>query len=205
MSRNRLWETAHKFAKRLPPLMSINRNPGAPERPLANSYWVINGRLLGGEHPGGVEAADMPGRLRRLREAGIQCYVDLTEHGEHIEYRHLLSRNFDVYTRFAIPDTSVPARISQTREILSSIHGALAQGRGVYVHCLAGIGRTGLILGCFLADEARNGRSALSRLNQLWRQSARAATWPRIPQTAEQADYIRRWPALRSLDENRSA
>jgi hypothetical protein len=33
----------------------------------------------------------------------------------------------------------------------------------------------------------------------LWRQSARAASWPRVPQTSEQADYIRRWPKLRQL------
>jgi len=33
-------------------------------------------------------------------------------------------------------------------------------------------------------------------LNRLWRQSERAAIWPRVPQTAEQADYIRRWAAF---------
>jgi hypothetical protein len=31
-------------------------------------------------------------------------------------------------------------------------------------------------------------------LNRLWRQSERAKSWPKVPQTAQQADYVRRWP-----------
>ena len=84
-------------------------------------------------------------------------------------------------------------------QILSQIRGALSLGRCVYVHCRAGIGRTGLVIGCFLAEEEGNGKSALKRLNRLWQQSARADSWPRVPQTREQADYIRRWLTLRDL------
>jgi hypothetical protein len=52
------------------------------------------------------------------------------------------------------------------------------------------------VIGCFLADEESNGKTALKTLNRLWRQSERAASWPKVPQTAEQVDYIRRWPKL---------
>jgi hypothetical protein len=47
-----------------------------------------------------------------------------------------------------------------------------------------------------LAEEERDGKAAIKRLNRLWRQSARADTWPKVPQTPEQADYIRHWPQL---------
>jgi Protein-tyrosine phosphatase len=110
----------------------------------------------------------------------------------------LLSKRAE-YLRSSIVDTSVPHNVSQTRELLSKIRTALAEKRCIYVHCRAGIGRTGLIIGCYLAEEEPDGQAALERLNLLWRQSARSAAWPTVPQTAEQADYIRRWPKLRQL------
>jgi protein-tyrosine phosphatase len=78
--------------------------------------------------------------------------------------------------------------------LLSDIQAALASGRCVYVHCRAGIGRTGLVVGCFLAEEGGDGEAAITQLNRLWQQSERAKSWPNVPQTAEQADYIRQWP-----------
>jgi len=166
--------------------------------PLPNSYWVIPGRLLAGEHPGGRDDAQTRECIGRLLGAGIDYYVDLTEPGEQLDYHHLLPEGA-VYVRSAIVDTSVPYNISQTRALLSTLREALARERSIYVHCRAGIGRTGLIIGCFLAEEGRDGESAIKRLNRLWRQSARAELWPKVPQTAEQADYIRRWPKLRNL------
>lgn len=166
--------------------------------PLPNSYWVVPDRVLAGEYPGALDESEARTRLDRLQKAGIDSFIDLTEEGEIPPYRHLLPDDAE-YQRFAIVDTRVPNNVSQTRELLTAIRGALARGRGVYVHCRAGIGRTGLIIGCFLAEENDSGRAALKALNRLWRQSGRASSWPQIPQTAEQADYIRHWPKLAKL------
>ena len=38
------------------------------------------------------------------------------------------------------------------REILDALDGALAAGRSVYLHCRAGIGRTNLVAGCWIAN-----------------------------------------------------
>jgi hypothetical protein len=168
------------------------------DRPLPNTYWVIPGRLLAGEHPAGVDATASRARLARLHAAGIDTFVDLTEKGEMPAYRQLLPKG-TLYLHSAIADTRVPNNIAQTRELLADIHHALDGGRGVYVHCRAGIGRTGLIIGCFLADQQPNGAAAVKLLNRLWRQSERAHSWPTVPQTAEQADYIRHWPKLGKL------
>ncbi len=170
-----------------------------PDLPLANSYWVIPGRLLAGEYPAVADRAESSSRLGRLRLAGLDTYIDLTEPGERPDYRHFLSKRAE-YLRSAIVDESVPATVAQTRELLAAIRSALACKRSIYVHCRAGIGRTGLLMGCYLAEEERDGEAALERLNLLWRQSARAQHWPRVPQTTEQTDYIRRWPMLRHRD-----
>lgn len=165
------------------------------DRPLPNSYWVIPGRLLAGEHPAAATETEARARLDGLDQAGIDCFVDLTEPGELPEYHHLLPKRTE-YLRSAIVDSGVPGGVSQTQEVLTAIRAALARDRHIYVHCRAGIGRTGLVIGCFLAEEERNGKAGLERLNLLWRQSGRAEDWPRVPQTEEQAAYIRRWPKL---------
>ncbi len=168
------------------------------DRPLANTYWVIPQRILAGEYPGHEHDTEARARLQRLHEAGIDSFIDLTEDGELPPYRQWLPPQAE-YRRFAIADTGVPNNVSQTQEALAAVRDALKRGRSLYVHCRAGIGRTGLIIGCFLADEEANGKAALKILNRLWLQSERAATWRRVPQTAAQADYIIHWPKLAGI------
>jgi hypothetical protein len=163
--------------------------------PLPNSYWVVPGRLLAGEHPFGEDPGDAHDRLARLREAGIDSFIDLTEVGERPNYRLVLPRQAE-YLRFPIRDREVPRDAAQMRELQARIRAALANGRKIYIHCRAGIGRTGVAVGCFLADSGLDGKAALKELNRLWRQSARSEAWPKVPQTPEQAEYITRWAQL---------
>jgi hypothetical protein len=165
--------------------------------PLPNSYWVIAGRLLAGEHPYGMDEADARVRLRRLRDAGINYFIDLTPGDEMPEYRRLLPAGTK-YLRSAIADTDVPHDVTQMQEIQARIRAALTFGRCVYVHCHAGIGRTGTVVGCYLVEKGLDGKAALKQLNLLWRQSARAKSWPKVPQTPEQVEYILRWPGRRN-------
>ena len=166
------------------------------ERPLANSYWVMPGRLLAGEYPAGREAQlGDAGRARvaGLIAAGISCFFDLTEEGECPPYDSLLPPAV-TYLRRSIRDQRVPRRAIQMRRIQDEIAAVLAAGGNAYVHCRAGIGRTGTVAGCFLVEQGRDGTSALAELNTLWTQQCeRAALWPVVPQTLEQAEYIRHW------------
>ena len=167
--------------------------------PLPNSYWVIEGRLLAGEHPCGADESAARERLLQLHAAGIDYFVDLTEADERPSYRALLPRDCD-YLRSAIVDTLVPTTVVQMQELQIQIRNALTRGRGVYVHCRAGIGRTGVAIGCYLVETGLDGKSALKQLNRLWRESERSKFWPEVPQTTEQADYIRQWPRHRTSD-----
>jgi Dual specificity phosphatase, catalytic domain len=166
-------------------------------RPIADCYWVIPGRLLAGEYPIGNDYTDARARLARFREAGINYFIDLTENGEMPAYRHLLQVHTK-YTNSPIADCSVPSGAAQIQGLIAEIRAAIESRRFIYLHCRAGIGRTGLVAGCYLADEGGNGKAAIKELNKLWRQSERSLSWPRVPQTPEQANYIRRWPELKA-------
>lgn len=170
--------------------------------PLPNSHWIEPGRLLAGEHPAGLDDKATRKRLGRLLDAGIDCFIDLTDPGELESYQPLLAAlragAEARYLRRPIRDHGVPASVAAMQEILDALARALAEGRCVYLHCRAGIGRTNLVAGCWLASRGAGGEAALRQLNQAWRGNARARSWPTIPETAEQAEFIRGWGATRT-------
>ncbi len=159
--------------------------------PLPNSYWVLPGRLLAGEHPAGPTPEATRERLGRLLSAGIECFLDLTEPAETVSYDSALPLHIE-YLRKPIPDHGLPGRRAHMVEILDCLHDALRERKPVYVHCRAGIGRTGMVIGCLLAEDGA-GERALEALNDLWRQSERSREWARIPETEAQSEYIRLW------------
>jgi len=163
------------------------------DRPLENSYWVLPGVLLAGEYPTGNSEAQTRARLQCLFDAGIDFFLDLTEAGEKLEYQSRLPPEVE-YRRSAILDASVPQHPAQMHAIQLQLQAALGGGRHVYVHCRAGIGRTATVIGCYLADQGLDGAEALRRLNRLWQACGRALNWPVVPQTREQAEFVRRWP-----------
>jgi len=170
-------------------------------QPLRNCYWVLPGELLAGEHPGGATPEATRERLRRLLAAGIDCFVDLTHASELAGYDVQLPLSVE-YIRKPIGDHSIPDDPGRMAEVLDTLHDALRSGRHVYVHCRAGIGRTGMVVGCLLVERGMSGETALLELNRLWQQSERSKVWVSVPETREQTDYVRHWkprpPALQT-------
>jgi ADP-ribosyl-[dinitrogen reductase] hydrolase len=160
--------------------------------PLPNSYWVEPGRLLAGEHPAGNDAASTRERIDVLVAAGVRAFIDLTEPHELEPYRALLSADVG-YENFPIPDHALPRSPQQMREVQVALERAMGATGVVYVHCRAGIGRTGVTIGCYLREQGESPQGAMVELNRLWQQNARAARWPSIPETQEQEDYVRGW------------
>ncbi len=161
--------------------------------PLPNSYWVFPGRLLAGEHPAGPTEEATRERLEALLAAGIRCFLDLTEPAEAAAYDGTLPLSIE-YQRKPIADHGVPQRREHMIEILDWLRDALRESKPVYLHCRAGIGRTGTVVGCLLAEE-HGGEQALAVLNRLWRQSARSSDWESVPETRAQIEYVRLWTA----------
>ncbi len=169
-----------------------------PPLPIPESYWVIPGRLLAGEYPGGFGEARVRLRMDAFLDAGITAFINLTEDDELPSYEAILrdeaqAYGMDVRVRnFPIRDRDLP-----TREVMSAtldaIAAALDSGCNVYVHCWGGVGRTGLTVGCFLVRRGMTGDEALAQIAQWWEDVPMRASFPRSPETDEQVQFIREW------------
>ena len=163
-----------------------------PAPPLPNTYWALPGLLLAGEHPSGLTPEATRHRLSSLLASGIECFLDLTHPAEIDPYDQALPFQVE-YFRKPIRDHSLPEKREHMVEILDCLHDALGSGRPAYVHCRAGIGRTGMVVGCLLVERGLTGEEALAELARLWQQSERSKFWPNVPETDAQANYVRRW------------
>jgi ADP-ribosylglycohydrolase len=166
---------------------------------------VIPGTLLAGEHPGGGAREETQKRLKLLLSAGVTCFIDLTMPDEMPPYDMDLPMSAE-YIRKPIKDHAVPARREHMLDIQASLDYAVRSGQVVYVHCRAGIGRTGTVVACFLIEHGLSPVDALEDLNRLWQQSARAAAWPHVPETDDQTKFVLSWtPQVESLLRSRVA
>jgi hypothetical protein len=163
----------------------------APPPPLAEAYWVVPGRLMAGPHPGGFRPSLAGERVERLLEAGISYFLNLTEAGEALAYEHQL-RCRARHRRMDIVDFDVPSHRFMT-SVLDEIDRALAAGHNIYLHCYAGLGRTGTVVGCYLVRHGLAGDEALRAIRELRRETAFPDS--PSPQTEEQARMVRRWRA----------
>ncbi len=84
---------------------------------------------------------------------------------------------------------SVPSSENQTIEILDSIKKYIETGAIIYLHCWGGVGRTGVIDGCWLAEHGYPGKAAISRLRVLWKECPKS-NGKKDPETDAQEEYI---------------
>lgn len=161
------------------------------QRLTGDSYWVIPGRCAAGEYPGDRWDDEARKKLAGFAAAGIEVFVDLTEEGEYglNPYAPFLPASVR-HRRFPIPDMDVPTPGHMTA-LLDAIDATLAEGRGVYVHCYGGVGRTGTVVGCWLVRHGLTAEAALERI-AAWRRGIPDGGRP-SPETAEQREFVRRW------------
>jgi len=164
-------------------------------KPIKNCYWVEPGQLLAGEYPRDKDEQSSQDKMNALLDSGVAAFIDLTESDEGLRpYSSLLGSA--THYRFPIRDYSIPECPSLTKNILDTIDSCLERGQTVYVHCWGGIGRTGVIVGCWLARHGYEDEAALARLLELWLQCPKSVNGP-SPETPEQKQYILEWEAGR--------
>ena len=165
-------------------------------KPIKHSYWVIPDKFLAGEYPRDFDEESSICKIKTLIDAGIRTFIDLTEKADNLKpYDYLLKpyNSLDIqHFNFPIKDLSVPSSKKQTIEILGTIKKSIETGKIIYLHCWGGVGRTGVIVGCWLAENGYAGEKALIRLRELWMECAKSRK-RKAPEKELQEDYIMKW------------
>jgi len=136
--------------------------------------------------------------MRALLGVGMTSFIDLTEELEYGRqpYEGLLWEEAArmgrrvAYQRFPIKDLSIPTK-PEMSNVLDAIDAALDTGENVYLHCHAGIGRTGMTVGCYLVRKGLMGDHALMEIARL-----RDGLRYQSPETPEQIDFVRGWTEM---------
>ena len=172
--------------------------------PFPRSYWASSPHLIAGCYPGDKGMEEARAKIAGLLVAGVGLVVNLMEpieighDGSALDpYESLLTEvaaEMGVTARmdrFPIPDMNVPTPALMTA-ILDAIDDAISAGTTVYVHCWGGRGRTGTVVGCWLARHGiATGEAALTRIAEL-RSGVPKAHLP-SPETERQRDMVRGW------------
>jgi len=170
-------------------------------RPIPNSYWATP-LLLACEYPWCPGPAAVRQKIDALLAAGVRTFIDLTEVNELVSYGSYLAKCSETmgledieYHRFPIPDRCLPASLQYMRDILTVLRDNEKRGRKSAVHCRGGIGRTGMVVGCWLVESgvARNGEEALSLIAKEWKTVEKCRRFPHSPETGPQFEFVREY------------
>ena len=165
------------------------------DQPIKNCYWVVPGKFLAGEYPRNADLASSIPKIKALEDAGVTIFIDLTEERDGLEPYVQLLTSAD-HMSFPIRDLSIPASPANMKRILDTIDQNFAAEHLVYLHCWGGVGRTGTVVGCWLARHGQRGQAALDRLRQLWQMCPKSASRS-SPETWEQEQYVVKWDETR--------
>ena len=128
--------------------------------------YSFSGRVFRSPMPFGPYDRDSV--WQSYREEEIDLVVVLTEAQEYLVYARrdlpefYRSQGLDVL-HLPVPDFGIPDDLVLWEKTLNSVDQAGREGKNIAVHCLAGIGRTGVFLACLAKDNlAIDGERAIT-------------------------------------------
>ncbi len=163
-------------------------------------YWAEPGKLMAGCYLGSHNKENARENLKGLLECGIRHIVNLMESDEissslsyEDQMRSLIESQGEAITfnRMPIRDMGIPSG-DEMRGILDDIEQHIEENKPVYVHCLGGTGRTGTVVGCYLARRGyASGKKIFSVIRELRKNTRDHGT--ASPETLQQMNFVLSW------------
>ena len=175
-----------------------------PSLPFNQAYWVVPDRFMAGCYPGAEHSVDSLDKLRGLLEHGIRHIINLMETAEvnsngnpFVPYEDQMTAiaramgcNLEIDRR-PIRDYGIPTPKAM-KKLLDLIDLSIENNQPVYLHCLGGLGRTGTVVGCYLA---RHGYDSGPKVFDIIRTLRRDTATHQLasPETAQQIELVCSW------------
>ncbi len=128
--------------------------------------------------------------LHYLQEASIQCVVNLISNEEWLAFhgakqQNLYEKNAIDYIHYPVQDYGVPLEYNSFNELVKELHGYLLKGGNIGIHCIGGIGRSGLLTAALLYRQGFD-------LNTLFDYMS-ACRGRKMPDTPQQISWFRQY------------
>ena len=146
---------------------------------IGSGWLAIMGRPRSGEWA----ASEFAG----LSQLGVTDVISLLEPGEASELElsneaSLCEGASMAFHSFPIPDRGTPRSAHDLSKLACSLYHSSAGGRGIAVHCRAGIGRSGIVAAAVLLHCGHTPQEAFDQLTKV-----RGVT---VPDTVQQAQWL---------------
>ena len=125
---------------------------------LPNFSWLFENKLAAMAYPESEDAFTL------LYEIGIRAILNLSELSFPFETP---AKNGMLIRHIPVPDFTAPT-LQQVEEAITMISSCLEQHTPIAVHCIAGLGRTGTILACYLVATKMPANDAITLIRE-WR------------------------------------
>ena len=125
---------------------------------LPNFHWLVEHKLAAMSYPESEDAFTL------LWRVGIRALINLTEEPLPEE---ILTKVSILTEHIPVVDFTAPT-LKQVEQALATIHFYLEKNMPVAVHCIAGLGRTGTVLACYLVGEGKSADEAITFIRR-WR------------------------------------